>query len=31
MRQFVSEVDIEDNINPIILGNHKLDWCADER
>lgn len=30
MRQFVSEVDDEDNINPIILGNHKLNWCSEE-
>lgn len=30
MRQFVSEVDDEDNINPVILGNHKLNWCAEE-
>ncbi|ODN05809.1 Sodium leak channel non-selective protein [Orchesella cincta] len=30
MRQFVSEVDDEDNINPVILGNHKLNWCVEE-
>jgi len=30
MRQFVSEVDDEDNINPVILGNHKLEWSPDQ-
>ncbi len=30
MRQFVSEVEDEDNINPILLGNCKLDYCSEE-
>src|SRR5438105_4988832 len=30
MRQFVSDIEDEDNINPILLGNLKLDYCSEQ-